>query len=866
MPDAPVTHPNAKDLSDFGLGKLPRPMSDSVAAHLESCSDCLAKLAEQQPDSFMGGLKAAAPKNGTLVPGEKAPALMPKKAPPPADLPPELAAMGKFEDVRKVGEGGMGAVWKARHVMLDKLVAIKVMNSATLGNAEARERFFTEMRAGGKLDHPNIARVIDAGRAGELLYMVMEYVEGQSLDKYIARKGPMPVHLACDLVAQAAEGLQHAFEKGMAHRDIKPANLMVTREAKVRLLDFGLVRIQEDRERKTRFQAFMGTADYIAPEQATNARSADVRADIYSLGCTLYFLLSGRPPFSGESYIDVIAKHLTDPPAPLTGVPAPLWAVVARMMEKDPERRYQTPAEVVEALQPFRTRAAALGDSGPAAVVPPLPAPSRQAESSPFTDLPAEARAEKRCPPQARKGGPGRMLWGAVAAGAAVTLLAVGVVLTLQTKHGEVVIKLSDPNAKVEVKIDGDKIELSGLSRPLKMTVGEHGLTVVADGFETVTKSFVVNKGAKTEVDVKLTPKPVVIARKDRDIPDREAVEKKDAPRPAPNRKPEDKGFVSLFNGKDLTGWQRLGPEEPGAWTVQDGILSGRSHNWSSLRSERADYSDFHLRVEAMVDGAGGSVRFRHPLSGKPGPFVAQIVTDGPLQTGSLLRKTLPALHCSWWNLVVVPTAAAPANTWVNLEAIAVDDRVTIKVNGNTTADVRQRDNQRAGHFTLYPERGSGIKFRKIEVKELPEQPVEPEKTPAKPKPPADAVPYSGKKYKAFTENLSWTEARDRCKKASGRLAIIKSAGENAFVQRLVTEANLQEAWLGGTDEVQEGKWVWVDGTPFKYTNWGLSQPNNKNNNEHYVLIITKQGGKWSDQPNQSTQHRPGYVCEWSEN
>ena len=153
---------------------------------------------------------------------------------------------------------------------------------------------------------------------------------------------------------------------------------------------------------------------------------------------------------------------------------------------------------------------------------------------------------------------------------------------------------------------------------------------------------------------------------------------------------------------------------------MQDGILVGRSDNWASLRSVRDDFSDFHLVVEAMVNGAGGSVRFRSPLEGEPGPFYAQLGTEGRWQTGSLLRKVLPALHGPWHILVEVSSAAAPANTWFTLEVIAVGDRITLNVNGKTTADVRQADRQRSGYFTLYPEKGSGISFRRIEIKELP--------------------------------------------------------------------------------------------------------------------------------------------------
>src|SRR5262249_22983211 len=149
----------------------------------------------------------------------------------------------------------------------------------------------------------------------------MEYVEGVSLEKLVAQKGPLPVAFACRCIQQAALGLQHAFEKGMVHRDIKPANLMVTAKDKVvKILDFGLVRLGGDapgERNKTRMQTFMGTPEYVAPEQATDAAKADIRADIYGLGCTLFFLLAGRPPFQGDTAMDTILGHLDETPPSL---------------------------------------------------------------------------------------------------------------------------------------------------------------------------------------------------------------------------------------------------------------------------------------------------------------------------------------------------------------------------------------------------------------------------------------------------------------------------------------------------------------------------------------------------------------------
>jgi serine/threonine protein kinase len=161
------------------------------------------------------------------------------------------------------------------------------------------------MRAAGRLQHPRIVRAFDAERAGDVLLLVLEYVEGVTLERLVAKKGAVPVSYGCRWVVEAAEGLQHAHEQGLVHRDIKPANLMLTTKTKeVKILDFGLARISMDQGGgQTKYQTFMGTPEYVAPEQANDARSADIRADIYSLGCTLYHLLAGKPPFGGGSVV-----------------------------------------------------------------------------------------------------------------------------------------------------------------------------------------------------------------------------------------------------------------------------------------------------------------------------------------------------------------------------------------------------------------------------------------------------------------------------------------------------------------------------------------------------------------------------------
>jgi serine/threonine protein kinase len=375
MPDV-TAHPSSHALSAFGLGKLSEARAATVAAHLETCADCRKAVEGLPPDSFMGKVRAAKPGAFSVQPvpsparvGGSASAVgkLMVSTIAPAGVPPELATHPKFRVVRELGRGGMGVIYLAQHRVLDKPVALKVISPAVLDNPDALARFHAEARAAAKLDHPNIARAHDADRAGSLHFLVMEFVEGLTLAQLLARKGPLPVANACHYVRQAALGLHHAFEAGMVHRDVKPQNLMLTPRGLVKVLDFGLARVRDERKkgpRLTQLESFMGTPEYVAPEQAMNARDADTRSDMYSLGCTLYALLAGRPPFQEGNPTDTILAHIEKEAQPLhelrADVPPELSAVVAKMMAKDPAQRYQRPIDAAQALVPFIKAGAAV--------------------------------------------------------------------------------------------------------------------------------------------------------------------------------------------------------------------------------------------------------------------------------------------------------------------------------------------------------------------------------------------------------------------------------------------------------------------------------------------------------------------------
>jgi len=293
--------------------------------------------------------------------------------------------IGRYILLERLGQGGMGQVFKAWDNTMSRVVALKVIRKERLGNAELLKRFRREIQMAAQLSHSNIVIAYDAQLTGEPHYLVMEYVEGIDLARFVEKNGKRPVAQACDFIRQAALGLQHAHEKGLVHRDIKPANLLLAvRENTVKVLDMGLARLSQGSDADataaglTQEGTVMGTPDYMAPEQAEDTTTVDTRADIYSLGCTLYFLLAGSVPFAGGTLAQKLRKHAQAEPPPLAGVPAGLEAVIRKMMAKRPEDRYQVPGEAAAALAPFCR-------SGPVAAIP-MAAPASRPVAVPLSD------------------------------------------------------------------------------------------------------------------------------------------------------------------------------------------------------------------------------------------------------------------------------------------------------------------------------------------------------------------------------------------------------------------------------------------------------------------------------------------------
>ncbi len=299
--------------------------------------------------------------------------------------------LGQYRILDHIGSGGMGRVFKAEHRTLTRLVAIKVLAPRLLRAPRAQELFLRELRAAGRLLHPNIVTAFDANHEGPRTYLVMEYIDGPNLHQLVRRTGPLAVGQACEYVRQTALGLHYAHQKGMVHRDVKPGNLLLQTELlagpcgqpvvvpAVKISDFGLARLSEPGAKAVsdagRRNILMGTPDYVAPEQAQDGSRADARSDLYALGCSFFHLLVGRVPFPGGPPLEKLLRHATEEPPAVErlrpDMPPAVAAVVRRLMAKRPEDRFATAGEVAAALAPF------CGAAAPDPVGPP---------SSPFLD------------------------------------------------------------------------------------------------------------------------------------------------------------------------------------------------------------------------------------------------------------------------------------------------------------------------------------------------------------------------------------------------------------------------------------------------------------------------------------------------
>ncbi len=319
--------------------------------------------------------------------------------------------LGRYEIVAELGKGAMGVVYRANDPMLNRMVAIKTINTEEAGHegmAEYEARFYTEAKAAGGLNHPNIIIIYDIGKSGHLVYMAMEYIEGRELRELLAQGQPLPVVQAVDVAAQVAEGLAYAHQHQVVHRDIKPANIMITPDGRAKIADFGIARMRSS-ETRTQTGVILGSPKYISPEQVVGKR-ADHRSDIFSLGIILYECLTGATPFNGEG-LSALMYQITnhDPALPSSAnpqVPVMLDYIIAKVLAKAPEARYQSAADFANDLRECKSQLET-GQAGAARVLAttrPIPLASQAAAAPSEQNTERESEEEVSTAPSPTKG------------------------------------------------------------------------------------------------------------------------------------------------------------------------------------------------------------------------------------------------------------------------------------------------------------------------------------------------------------------------------------------------------------------------------------------------------------------------------
>jgi WD40 repeat protein/serine/threonine protein kinase len=563
--------PAHTELAAWRVGRVGEPRVLEIAEHVGDCSACLGALRalETLSDSILDEIRGPEvpeplcdePECGRLIARLDA---IRRDVTAAADVSRDAewitpgSRIGPYEIVERIGHGGMGTLFRARHIHLNRIAALKMLPAERTSDPQLLARFRREMKAVGALDHPNIVQARDAGMAEGTHYLVMELIDGVDLARLVKQRGPLPVGEACEIIRQAALGLDHASKQRLVHRDIKPSNLMLTRDGCVKLLDLGLALLNGSRASGgtlTHSGVVMGTAAYMAPEQASNPHAVDIRADIYSLGCTFYYLLSGMQPFPGKSLYELLLAHRVAEAEPLNlvrpEVPAELAAVVATMMAKEPSRRFQTPAEVARALEPLvqpEGAGARSLDTEPDHAPSPRPAagkpgasegptsPEPEPKPVPVTELrgdrtrtrahtdettllwkdlvvvPVPERLSGRAATVPRPALRGRLWKGVVLAfgvlGLALAAAYAAGVFTVKTPDG--VLILEGVPEQAEVQVDGERVSVhlpgSGGRLEIRVPPGKHGAEVTREGFRTFGDEVHVAAGDKAETRVRLVP------------------------------------------------------------------------------------------------------------------------------------------------------------------------------------------------------------------------------------------------------------------------------------------------------------------------------------------------------------------------
>jgi hypothetical protein len=725
MKDVSRAHLGEDRLSAFRAGRLSAADASTVARHLAACPACRAKL------DVLAGPTMDEPPHGFTLPAPEARPPGPTPVAPPGQGRGSMTAphdpvapaergipeqFGRYRILKPLGKGGMGSVYLAHDTQLDRRVALKVPRFTERDGPRLLERFYREARAAATLEHANLCPVYDVGQIDGIHYLTMGFIEGRPLSDFIQADRPLGQRQCAAVVRKLALALAQAHARGVIHRDLKPANIMISSRKEPVIMDFGLARraSQQEEVRLTHEGVVMGTPAYMPPEQVKGEVEAMGPAcDIYSLGVILYQLLTGRLPFEGPT-MAVLACILTQEPAPPStrrpDLDRALEAICLKAMAKKPEDRFASMSDLAGALTEYLKGQTQRASVSPAKL-PMDPDETKKGSEEGlalqlFADMvdPQPARASAPAVQKKAAAPPRRQLaiW---AVGAAALAIALGVVILIQTQSGTIKIELVGAAKGVEVQVDGDAVEITGLEEPLRLRAGKHFLQVTGKNFESVSQSFTVRRGANPVLRVELVPRAVARAETPAPPVVKPAEPPEVPPQPTPQPKPEspvpsavrttppqpqpppDAATLAFFNGKDLQGWEGLEQY----WRVEDGAIVGRSPaslSFNTFLCSKKKYRDFDLRfkVRLLGEDANSGVQIRSEVLDR-----SKFTVRGP--QGDMGGTYWGSLYGELFGGMMTQAPEDVVNRVLNKGGFndyairCVGRHVTIKLNGEVTVD-----------------------------------------------------------------------------------------------------------------------------------------------------------------------------------
>ncbi|MHC4251825.1 MAG: protein kinase domain-containing protein, partial [Planctomycetota bacterium] len=800
----------------------------------------------------------------------------------------EARLVAGYEVVSKLGQGGMGAVYRAKSQTTGQFVALKIL-PPSLATDELVRRFEREAEVVSKLNHKHIVGCVEFGfdPRRKVHFCALELIEGEDLEKRIARLGVLPEAEAARITYQVAQALQHAFFNGLVHRDIKPPNVMVARDGTAKLLDLGLARSANmEVTRLTQTGAFVGSPYYASPEQATGESDIDIRSDIYSLGCTLYHMVTGKPPFGGTTVIQVLQKHLTEQmPWPQEANPSlsdGLCQIIAKMMAKSRADRYQDPKELLADLhthleggEPEIGEAALKGSSVnvPIAVrrrvrerrrgARPGRDSGRRAPAEGPTDTRRRRRVMAEAGPDEKKGAPVAAIAGGVLAAALV--IGMGVVMMGEKKKRPR--PKAPPQSAQSTQETTDRDGGQGASSPAGQSPSSASSAVkdvdVRAAKPPPTLTLDLGGGVEMEM-IYIKPGVFTMGGTIEVEPDHswQGVEKPKHEVAITQGFYVGKYEVTQAQYEAVTGGNPSKSKDPDRPVEQ--VTWDDAAQFCRLAQEKTG-RQFRLPTEAEWEfacRAGSTDRFCFGSDWAALGEYAWFGDNSDGQTHPVGRKRANAwglhdMHGNIWEWVADwhgsdYYANSPRENPTGPDA---GDRRIFRGGARGDGPPSCRSAFRGHHMPWHRDERHGFRAG---VSLSPAEAAASRRAPARPaNVPADAVEFGGRWYKLFTQEMKWHDAKAFCERQGGHLVTITRKEEQDFVVGLA-RGTRGFAWIGLSDEREEGKWEWVTGEPMAYVAWAPGEPSSET--ERYGNLCAHKGYLWNDGGPHGSYP---FFCEW---